>query len=101
MVKYLLSLPEIKDVKMDDGTTAFSMALGRSDLEMIKVFFKSEHQSDIDPIELAKRAVMELDRDTENDRSDLRNELVNGLKHNNVSLNNVGGNAERVQISEE
>ena len=44
MVKYLLSLPEIKDVKMDDGTTAFSMALGRGDLEMIDVFLHSEHQ---------------------------------------------------------
>ena len=44
MVKYLLSLPEIRDVKMDDGTTAFSMALGRGDLEMIDVFLHSEHQ---------------------------------------------------------
>ena len=90
MVKYLLSLPGIKDIKMDDGTTAFSMALGRKDLEMIKVFLNTEHQSDIDPIELAKRAVMELDRDTENERSDLRNELVNGLNHHKVPLNNVG-----------
>ena len=90
MVKYLLSLPGIKDIKMDDGTTAFSMALGRKDLEMIRVFLNKEHQSDIDPIELAKRAVMELDRDTENERSDLRNELVNGLNHHKVPLNNVG-----------
>ena len=99
MVKYLLSLPEIRDVKMDDGTTAFSMALGRGDLQMIRVFLNSEHLSDIDPIELAKRAVIELDRDPENKRSYLRNELVNGLKHHNVSLSN--SSAQKVQISEE
>ena len=99
MVKYLLSLAGIQDTKMDDGTTAFSMALGRGDLEMIKVFMDSEHQSEINPIELAKRAVMELDRDPENKRSNLRCELVNGLKHHNVTMNIASG--QRVQISEE
>ena len=99
MVRYLLSLPGIKDVQMDDGTTAFSMALGRGDLQMIRVFLKSEHQSDIDPIELAKRAVIELDRDPEHKRSYLRNELVNGLKHHDVSLSH--SSALKLQISEE
>ena len=99
MVKYLLSLPEIKDVKMDDGTTAFSMALGRGDLEMINIFLNSEHQSDIDPIELSKRAVMELNKDPENKRSDLRNELANELKYHNVYVTNAG--AEMDHIAEE
>ena len=99
MVEYLLSLPRIQDVTMEDGTTAFAMALGRRDLEMIKAFMNSSQLCDIDHIKLAKRALIELDRETENKWMDLRNELANGLNHHNVVVNN--DRAERLQISEE
>ena len=99
MVEYLLSLPGIQDVKMEDGTTAFAMALGRRDLEMIKAFMNSSQLCDISHIKLAKRALVELDRETENKRMDLRNELVKCLNHQNVVVNNE--RAEREQISEE
>ena len=99
MVEYLLSLPGIQDVTMEDGTTAFAMALGRRDLEMIKAFMNSSQLCDTDHIKLAKRALLELDRETENKWMDLRNELVNGLiRHNKVVTN---GRAERKHISKE
>ena len=67
MVRYLLSIPGIRDVKTDDGTTAFAMALGRKDLEMIRIFLNTKYASDIDPISLAKRTLLELDRDMDCD----------------------------------
>ena len=70
---------------MDDGTTAFSMALGRKDCEMIRVFLSTKHESDIDPIRLAKRAIWELDSHSDPDHSYLRQELLNGLKQHGVS----------------
>ena len=99
MVEYLLSLPGIQDVTMEDGTTAFAMALGRRDLEMIKAFMNSSQLCDTDHIKLAKRALLELDRETENKWMDLRNELANGLNHHNVVVNNE--RAKKKQISEE
>ena len=99
MVEYLLSLPGIQDVTMEDGTTAFAMALGRRDLEMIKAFMNSSQLCDTNHINLAKRALIELDRETESKWMDLRNELVNGLNHHNVVVNNE--RAEREQICEE
>ena len=50
MVEYLLSLPGIQDVTMEDGTTAFAMALGRRDLQMIKAFMNSNQLSGFDHI---------------------------------------------------
>ena len=85
MVSYLLSLPEIHDAKMHDGTTAFSMALGRKDIEMIRTFLDAKHTSDIDPIALTKRALLELDRDDEGDPI-LKEMLTQNLKEQNVSL---------------
>ena len=84
MVEYMLSLPGIHDPTMDDGTTAFSMALARKDLHLIRVLLASKHHSDIDSIGLAKRAVLELNRDSSSSNSNLRRELVNDLRQHNV-----------------
>ena len=83
MVRYLLSLPGIRDVTMDDGTTAFSMALGRKDLDMMKIFLGTNHSSDIDPIALAKRTYLELDRDIDCDIT-LIQMLEKGLRQHNA-----------------
>ena len=98
MVRYMLSLPRIRDVKMDDGTTAFSMALGRKDLEMIGVFLEIRHQSDIDPIELAKRTLLEMDRDGDGDSS-VRLKLEQTLKQQKISIKK--GGLPKAQISQE
>ena len=82
----MLSLPGIHDPKMDDGTTAFAMALARKDLDLIRVLMASNHPSDIDPRGLAERAVLEMDRDPRCSDPILRRELVNCLKQGNASL---------------
>lgn len=38
MVDYLLSMPNIEDPEMEDGTTGFSMALAQSNIKMAKIF---------------------------------------------------------------
>ena len=87
MVKHMLSLPYINDPQMDDGTTAFSMALARKDLDLIRVLLASKHYSDIDHVGLAQRAVLEIDRDSRCCNPKLRQELVNSLKQVNESSN--------------
>ena len=56
MIKYLLSLPGIEDPVMTDGTTAFSMALGKGHCDLIKELLKFKRTGDI---ELAKYALLE------------------------------------------
>ena len=58
----MLSLPGVQDHAMSDGTTAFSMALARCDFAILKLFLSSKIQSDINHHELAKEAMLELDR---------------------------------------
>ena len=86
MVRYLLSIPGIRDVKMDDGTTAFSMALGRKDFEMIRIFLDTKHASDIDPIALAERTFHELGRDDCEGDPALKRVLEQSLRQHNVVL---------------
>ena len=86
MVEYLLTLPGIYDAEMDDGTTAFAMALAKRDLELIKLFMASNIPSHIAPLKLARRALTELDRTLKKDHSALRGELRNGLERHNIPL---------------
>ena len=66
MVEYLIKLPGIHDPEMDDGTTGFAMALARNDTELIKILMESDHPSDINPIQLSRYAIKELEREHEN-----------------------------------
>ena len=68
---------------MDDGTTAFAMALGRKDLEMIKIFLETKHASDIHPIALAQRTFLELDRDIDCDLF-FKQMLEKSLRQHNI-----------------
>ena len=86
MVEYMLSLQGVRDTKFEDGTTAFSMALARKDLEMIRVFLRSEHLSDISPSELVKRSILEIDRHPCSVDSDLRKELWNYMRMHEVNV---------------
>ena len=56
MIKYMLSLEEIEDPVMADGTTAFSMALAKGRCDIIKEFLRIERSSDM---ELASLAALE------------------------------------------
>ena len=86
MVKYLSSFEGINDPVMEDGTTAFAMALARRDLALIGFFLASEHPSDIDMKKMAKRAILELDKaGTGNPYPNLRKELHEGLKKCNAT----------------
>ena len=69
---------------MDDGTTAFSMAVARKDLEMIKIFLETKHASDIDPIALAKRTFLELERDVIDCDSIFKQKLEKSLRQHNI-----------------
>ena len=79
MVKYLKDLRRIGDPVVEDGTTAFAMALARQDLDLIRILLDSNHPSEIDPKQLAKRAILELDRDPSKGSPALLKELMNGL----------------------
>ena len=62
---------------MEDGTTAFAMALASQNLELIRILLASNHPCDIDSIGLAERAIVELERT--NTFPSLKEELVVGL----------------------
>ena len=62
---------------MEDGTTAFAMALASQNLELIRILLASNHPCDIDPRGLAERAIDELERT--NTFPSLRSVLVMGL----------------------
>ena len=64
----MLSLPEIQDPEMPDGTTGFAMALARNNTKLVKVLFAHYHknpQSRADErkrdIRIAEEAIFELD----------------------------------------
>ena len=86
MVNYMLALPGVRDVKMEDGTTSFVMALSRQDSRLVEIILTSEIPSEIDSVELAQRALRELNKQL-NKQSDenfrllkLKAALANGLK---------------------
>lgn len=82
MVNYMLAQPGIRDVKMEDGTTAFVMALSRQDSRLVEVLLTSEIPSDIDSVHLAQRALTELKKqqDKKYRLLNLKEALANGLK---------------------
>ena len=67
MAEYMLSLPEIQDPEMPDGTTGFAMALARNNTKLVEVIFSYYHknpQSRADErqrdIRIAEEAILEL-----------------------------------------
>lgn len=86
MMQYLTGFEGINDPLMEDGTTAFAMALAKRDLDLIRLLLASGHPCDIDPKMMAKRAILELDKNgTDNRYPNLRKELYEGLKKYNAS----------------
>ena len=79
LAEYMLSLPGVQDPAMGDGTTAFSMALARRDFALINLFLSSKIQSDINHHELAKEAILELDRGHFKHGNELRDILSSRL----------------------
>lgn len=73
-------MPGIYDAKVYDATTAFFIALARRDLPLVKSFLSAEIESDIDPKALTARAVLEMDRDPDNDNSELKETLKEWLE---------------------
>ena len=86
MVLYMLRLPGIRDIRIEDSTTAFSMALGKRHLKLIKAFLYAVPLSENDPIAMSKRAILDMDRLPEKNNPDLRAVLLDGLRHNNVPI---------------
>ena len=94
MVDYMLSLTNMHDSKMADGTTAFVMALARKDLDLIALLLAGNQSSDIDPQNLAGRAILELgralvpDADTDANKGNLqlRRVLQRGLEKCGVCI---------------
>ena len=89
MVEYLTTLEDMRDSIMDDGTTAFAMALARRDEALVKILLSSDLPSDIDPKELARRAIMELSGNSIKGSSGLWRELVNGLQREETCQQSV------------
>ena len=82
----MLSLMRIYDPKVADGTTAFVMALARKDHNLIRVLLASKHQSDVNPHQLARRAISELDRNPQMSNLKLREVLVSGVQNEGFSI---------------
>ena len=77
MIDYMLPLPGIRDMKMEDGTSAFTMALAGHNIEAMHMLLASRHQCDIDPVQLLLKAVTELDSQSDDpSASRFRDELV-------------------------
>ena len=62
MVGYLAKLPGIHDPKMEDGSTAFAIALARRDIVVLIILMAFHIRSDIDHQHLTQRAILELKR---------------------------------------
>ena len=72
---------------MEDGTTAFVMSLSNGDVELIEILLLSEIESDIDPKKLGKRAVLEMNKNTDGKNAKVKEVLSNTLKQLKVSMN--------------
>ena len=80
MTDYMLNMTGIQDHTLDDGTTAFSMALARQDLKLIGLFLASKIPSDIDHKLLTQEALKEMD--SVKCIPKLKDELTKGLIKN-------------------
>ena len=79
LAEYMLSLTGVQDPTMDDGTTAFSIALARCDISLINLFLSSTISGHLRQQNLAKEAFLEINRDPSKYRSELRDVLVNAV----------------------
>ena len=82
MAGYMLNMTGIEDPTIDDGTTAFSMALARRDLELIRLFLASKIPSDIDHKLLTEEALKEMGQHSVKCIPELKDALVMGLMEN-------------------
>ena len=69
MAEFMLSLPEICDPEMPDGTTAFSMALARGNAKLVESLLSYYHKHPERRVEerkrdiqIAENAIQELDK---------------------------------------
>ena len=109
LVQYLKTLDNIMDPVMDDGTTGFSMALARQDVQMMLALLTSNQPngrvkssyppSGVDPKELARRAIIELCINPCTTGTKLIETLISILECHNISLR-APQNASRL-VSEE
>ena len=85
MAIYLLSLPEMQDPAMEDGTTGFAMALARRDLHLIKAFLSSSgHPSGISQQQLVTNSVRELERIDDEKYTELKETLTKHARLDHV-----------------
>ena len=82
MAEYMLKMSDIKDPTIDDGTTAFSMALARRDMKLIGLFLASKIPSDIDYKFLTEEALLEMSQHSVKCIPELKDELAKGLMEN-------------------
>ena len=82
MAEYMMNMTGIKDTMIDDGTTAFSMALARRDLKLIGLFLASKISSDIDHKLLTEEALKEMGQHSVKCIPELKDELAKGLMEN-------------------
>ena len=71
MAKYMLSLPEICDPEMPDGTTGFSMALARGNAKLVEILLsyyqkypERREEERMRDIQIAEDAIQELDKNS-------------------------------------
>ena len=83
MAEFMLSLPEICDPEMSDGTTGFSMALARGNAKLVEILLSYYHKHPERRVEerkrdiqIAQEAIMELDH-----QSPMKSVMEKGLEY--------------------
>ena len=102
MAEYMLQMPGIQDLTIDDGTTAFSMALARRDFKLIGLFLASKITSNIDQKIMTEEALKEMGRHSVKCMRELKVELVKGLiKNYDVEWRDENSSKDKPRICQE
>ena len=80
----MLTLDGIQDLEMEDGTTGFAIALPQLNIGIMGAILRSNIRSDIDPIQLLIRAVEDLSRESDEEMTEFKDQLVNLLEEHTL-----------------
>ena len=84
MVNFMLSMPGMHDPEMEDGTTAFAMALAQRDVALIRAMLNQKQFSSLQFLHLAKDAVKELESRPDN-CTEMETMLVDAIQELDIS----------------
>ena len=90
----MLTLDDIQDLEMEDGTTGFAIALPQPNIGIMRAILRSNLRSDIDPTQLLIRAVEDLSKESDEEMTNFKDKLVSLLDKQGVQLSPPTGHIE-------